>query len=315
MKFLVLGTGGVGGFFGGVLWKSGHEVCFLARGSHLSALKKQGLKINSTSGNWTVPSEQIIKDTKDIDPPDVVLFCVKSYDTEEAAKQLDEALNPHTVILSLQNGIDNEEIIRRIVSRGRIFGGIAYVSSRITAPGEITETGGLQRLVFGPMHGPIDLQAKDVHEAFAHAKIKAELRQDIVGELWKKFIFISSMGSMTALTRLTHGEILASSPTLQLVFEAMQEASAVAKAHGVILDPIDPQRVIEGLRRFDSGTRSSLYFDLINEKPLEIEALNGTIVRLAEKYGINVPVHRTLYAGLLPYHRKHVQNRDESSAT
>lgn len=312
MRFFVFGTGGMGGFFGGKLLQAGHHVRFLARGPHLQAMKKGGLKIHSSAGTWTTPPDTALESTKESEPVDVVLFCVKAYDTEAAAKQLDPVLSPHTIILSLQNGVENEEIIRRHIPRGRVYGGIAYISSRITAPGEITETGGLQRIVFGPMHGPIDRQAKDVHEAFAKSDIRAELRQEIVGELWKKFVFISSMGSMTAVTRLNQGEILASRPTLDVVFRAMHEATAVGKAHGVTIEAIDPARVIEGLKRFDSGTRSSMYFDLINEKPMEVEALNGTIVRLGTSYGIDTPIHRTLYSALLPYHLKHLQKRDES---
>lgn len=307
MQYLVAGTGGVGGYFGGVLARHGLPVWFLARGAHLEAMRSSGLHIRSSSGEWTVPAKTMTDDAAKARPVGVVLFCVKSYDTEAAARQIASALTPDTVVISLQNGIDNEEKLQQLLPRITIYGGAAYVSARITAPGEITETGGLQRIVMGPIRGPIDRQATQVHSAFVNAGIRTELRQDIRTELWKKYIFITAMGSMTAVTRMNHGEMLASKDTMDLVFTAMEEAGDIAAAKGVAVEPLNRQKVIEGLQRFDRNTRSSMYYDLAAGKPLELEALNGTIVRMGKELGIPTPVHEMIYSSLLPHHRKNLQ--------
>lgn len=304
MRFLIFGTGGVGGYFGAKLAHAGEEVWFLGRGSHLEAMKKKGLRIHSTSGEMHVPPGKMTDRVEEIPSPDVVLFCVKSYDTEAAAEKLSTILADSSIVLSLQNGIDNEEKILSKLQKGQIYAGAAYISSRIAAPGEITETGGVQRIVFGPFNRPIDKQAAALQAAFTSSGIKAELRQEMIEELWRKFIFITSMGSMTALTRLTHGEMLLSAQTMAVVFDAMKEAYLVASTKGIPIAPVDPQKVLEGLKRFDPETRSSMYYDLINGKPMELEELNGTLVRLGKSLHVPTPIHRTIYAGLLPFHLK-----------
>ncbi len=307
MRILVFGTGGVGGYFGAVLARAGEDVWFLSRGAHGEAMKKKGLRVLSTAGEMLVPASKVADRLEQVPSPDLVLFCVKSYDTEAAADTLNRILTDTSIVLSLQNGIDNEEILASRLKRGRVDAGVAYISSRITAPGEITETGGLQRIVFGPYGRPAGELERSILNAFLHAGIRAELSENIVEELWRKFIFITSMGSLTALTRLTHGEMLASGETMALVFDAMKETEAVVRAKGISLSPVDPEKILAGLRRFDPETRSSMYYDLINGKPLEIEALNGSIVKLGEALGVPTPIHRTIYASLLPFHKKHLQ--------
>ncbi|MEK6565806.1 MAG: ketopantoate reductase family protein, partial [Bacteroidota bacterium] len=244
---------------------------------------------------------------------DVVFFCVKSFDTESAASQLDPVLTDRTVVICLQNGIDNEEKIQKIIKRGTVFGGAAYVSARITAPGEVTETGGLQRIVFGPMDSSPDSRAQEILDVMTKAGISAALNPNIEQELWRKFAFITSMGSMTALSRLTQGEIFSSKETMDLVFEAMREVETVGRAKGVDIQALERKKVLEGIKRFDPDTRSSMYYDLLSEKPMEIEALNGTVVRLGKKLGVPTPIQRTIYAALLPHHLKHLLQRSSKS--
>ncbi|MEK6754879.1 MAG: ketopantoate reductase family protein [Bacteroidota bacterium] len=307
MRFLVFGTGGVGGFFGAKLAHAGEDVWFIARGKHLEALKAEGLHIKSTAGDFTIPSGKMTHDLSHVGTADVVLFCVKSYDTERAARQIASILHENSIVLCLQNGVNNEEKIERIITRGTVYGGVAYISARITAPGVITESGGFQRIVFGPLRGPIGDRALQIQRSFVQAGVKCDVRDDVVKEIWKKYIFIASMGSFTALSRLTQGEILANRHTLALVFDAMREVQEIAWKLGVDVEPLDEAKVTEGLKRFDSDTRSSLYYDLVNEKPMEIEALNGNVVQLGQELGVPTPIHRVIYTTLLPYHLKHVE--------
>ncbi len=311
MKFLIHGAGGVGGFFGAKLLNAGEDVRFLARGKHLEAGRSNGLRVLTTQGNFSIPSNRVTGTIADIGAGvgsvDVVLFCVKSYDTETAAGQLAPVLTDRTVIIPLQNGVDNEEKIQRMITKGIVYGGVAYMSSRITGPGEITETGGSQRIAFGPIDGKITERAKEILAVFQRAGMNVELKEDIIKELWRKFIFITTMGAFTALSRLSQGEILAVPEAISLVFEAMKEVEAVAQAKGLGIEPLDREKVIAGLKRFGPTTRSSMYFDLVNEKPMEIEALNGIVVRLGKELGVPTPIHQTIYAALLPYHLKHVK--------
>jgi 2-dehydropantoate 2-reductase len=304
-----MGTGGVGGFFGAKLATAGEDVWFVARGKHFVAMKEHGVKVTSTGGTFIIPPEKVTDDPASIAVADVVLFCVKAYDTEAAARQISPLLTNDSIVLSLQNGVDNVEKIRQQLDRGLAYAGAAYISARITAPGEITESGGFQRIVFGPSSGPVNSRARDIHSSFLRAGVKCDLQDDINKELWRKFIFIASMGALTALSRLTHGEILSNPRILSLTFDAMREIQAIAWKLGIDVEPIDEKKVVEGLKRFDPDTRSSMYFDLVSGRPIEIEALNGTVVRFGEQLGIPTPIHRVIYASLLPHHLKHVQLR------
>jgi len=309
MRFLILGTGGVGGYFGAKLAQAGNDVWFIARGEHLRAMKASGLRIRSTGGEFVIPPGKMTDAPRDAGSPDVVLFCVKSYDTETAALQLAPILQKDSIVLSLQNGIDNEEKIKGLIPHGHVYGGVAYVSARITAPGEITETGGFQRIVFGPMDGPISEPAREIHRSLAGAGIKCDLRETVLNDLWNKLLFIASMGSFAAMSRLTQGEIIAQPETISLVFRAMHEVEALAWKRGVNIEPLNERKMLESMKRFHGDTRSSMYYDLINQKPLEVEALNGTVVRLGRELGIPTPIHDVIYAALLPYHLKHLRLR------
>jgi 2-dehydropantoate 2-reductase len=304
-----MGTGGIGGFFGAKLAAAGEEVWFVARGKHLEAMKNHGLKVTSTSGTFTISPEKITGEPASIESADVVLFCVKAYDTETAALQISPILTDDSIVVSLQNGVDNIEKIRKQLHHGLVYAGAAYISARISAPGEITESGGFQRIVFGPSGAPMASRAKDIHASFLHAGIKCDLQDDIQKELWRKYIFISCMGALTALSRLTHGEIISNPTTLALMFDAMREIQAIAWKLGIEVEPIDEMKVLDGLRRFDPDTRSSMYFDLVSGKPMEVEALNGTVVRFGEQLDIATPIHRVMYASLLPHHLNHMRQR------
>jgi 2-dehydropantoate 2-reductase len=309
MRYVIIGTGGIGGYFGARLHAAGEDVWFVARGAHLRAMREHGLKVISTGGTFTVPPQKVAGEPTSIGHADVVLVCVKTYDTEDATQQMSPLLTDDTLVLSLQNGVDNVQKIQRLLLHGHAHGGVAYISSRITAPGEITEVGGFQRIVLGSSSPPLDSRIRAVHEGFLRSGVKCDIQEDINKELWKKFIFIASMGAMTALSRLTHGEILSNPRTLSLTFDAMREIQAIAWKLGVDVEPVDESKVLEGLKRFDPSTRSSMYFDLVSGKPMEIEALNGTVVRFGEQLGIPTPIHRVIYASLLPHHLKHVQQR------
>jgi len=302
MKFLIAGTGGVGGFFGAKIAAAGNDVWFLARGKHLEAMKKNGLHVHSGQNTYTVGPERIIAHPREADRPDVVLFCVKSYDNETTAAQLLDSPARTSMILSLQNGIANEDVLREHLPEAVIIGGVAYISARIDSPGSIVETGGFQRIVFGAFDIAQAPLLEPLSACFAQAQIRADLSTDIRKELWKKFIFISAMSAVSAVTRLTQGEILDVEETRMLVFNAMKETETVGIASGIALEPLIKENVFESMARFSRGTRASMAFDLVNKKPMELDALSGTVVRLGAQLGVPTPIHHTLYAALIPHH-------------
>ncbi len=308
MKFLVFGTGGIGGYFGSKLAAAGEDVWFLARGKHLEAMKVHGLKVDSAQEHLRVGPDKITGNIADVRNVDVVLFCVKSYDTETAARQLAPALKKDSVVICLQNGIDNEDKIARIIPTGKVFGGVAYVYSTITAPGEITRYEGPAKIVFGPLDNRVDDRCHEIHRILQKAGIQADLSANIESDLWKKFIFITGASGVTALTRLTLGELLANPETRSLIRSAMEETKSIASAKSIRLDDNLIDTFFDTLGKFKNDTRSSLYFDLANEKPMEIEGLAGTVVRMGAELRIPTPIQRTIYASLLPYHLKHSQN-------
>ena len=309
MRLAVIGAGGVGGYFGAMLHAAGEDVVFTARGEHLRAMQHRGLRVVTPEATLQVPPGACTDG--DLRDPETVLFCVKSYDTPEAAAALGPRLREGTVVVSLQNGVENEELIARALPHCAVFGGVSYIYSTVTRPGEVTVAPGPRRIVFAPLTDSPRLRAHagQLLEACRRAHISAEIPADIAAEIWKKFIFITGAGGLTALTRLTLAEILAVDATRELLAEAMRETLAVARARGVAVPQDFLNGVFATLRKFDNTTRSSLYYDLMNGKPMELEALPGTVVRLGAAHGVPTPVNRTIFAALLPYHIHNSQRR------
>jgi 2-dehydropantoate 2-reductase len=310
MKFIVMGTGGVGGYFGARLFQSGQSVMFVGRGSHLEAMTRSGLRVVTRGETMLIPPRVIVGSVSALEPADVVLVCVKSYDTESTAKLLAPVLHQDTVVISLQNGVDNEEKILHSIPTGRVFGGIAYIYATITRPGEVTESGGPRKIQFAPFPGAGEedfVAARRIREVCLRAGIDADVPDDIQAALWKKFIFITGAAGITALTRLTLGEILAVEPTRRLLLDAMRETESVARAKGIAIEPGFLDATFASLKKFDNATRSSLYYDLTHEKPMELEALAGTVVRFGRDTGVPTPIQRVIYSSLLPHHLRHTQ--------
>jgi 2-dehydropantoate 2-reductase len=309
MKFVVVGTGGVGGYFGGLLASAGVETWFLARGAHLAAMRASGLRIHAADRELTIPPGRMTDDPRDAGHADVVLFCVKGYDTEAAAATTTPLLTGDTVVINLQNGVEKEERLARLLPCGTVYGGVAFIYATVTAPGVITASPGVRRLIFGPLESNAteSSRAAAVLNTMTAAGVPAVLSPEIRVEIWKKFVFISAVGGLTALTRLTIGELLAASETRALLEDAMRETAAVARSRGIRLPADTVDGFLSRLSSMTQSTRSSLHYDLVHNKPLEIEELSGTVVRLGLAAGIPTPVHRFIHAALLPHHRSAIR--------
>jgi 2-dehydropantoate 2-reductase len=300
MRIVVVGSGGVGGYFGAKLARAGEEVTFVARGAHLQAIRERGLRIRSAAeGEWCVKAPAVA--TLDGHAPaDLVLFCVKSYDTEEAARLVRPAVGPLTGILSLQNGVDNEERLERVLGAGHVMGGVTWVFSKIEAPGVIAhqQTG---RIVFGEMNGTPSVRATAFAEACRRASIQAEMAPDIRGMLWQKYVFLTAFAGATALTRLP-ARYLRDVPEVHRLWRLqLEELLALAEAERVGLDPGVMDRSIKYLDGLAPTNYSSLYHDLVQGKRLELDALHGHAVNLSERHRVPTPTLFAVYAALRPY--------------
>jgi 2-dehydropantoate 2-reductase len=300
LKVAVFGTGGVGGYFGGRLAQAGAQVHLIARGAHLESLRDKGLRVRSVRGDFDL-SLPATDDPVDIGPCDFVLFTVKAFHTRPAASQLSPLIGPSTAVVSLQNGVDNEATIAGAVGSSHVMGGIAYIFSEILEPGVVAHTGGPASLVFGEMDGTRSERAKQLLDQCAKAEISAQLSEDIRAGLWSKFAFICAVAGTTAAIRLPLGDIRSTPDSWEMFRRIVEEVCAVAAAEGVDLPPDTVARHVAFAESLEPHGYSSLHFDMTHGRPMEVEALHGTVVRLGRKHGVPVPMAEAVHAVLKPW--------------
>ena len=296
MRIAIVGAGGVGGYFGAKLARAGESVVMLARGAHLDAIRRHGLRVRSAvDGEFTAKADAV-ESFADQAPVDMALFCVKSFDTREAAEALRPVLGRDTGVVSLQNGVDNEEILDDVLGAGRALGGAAFVFSTIESPGVIAHTL-LGRIVFGELDGRVSERATRLRDALAAAGVPVELSTEVRRVLWEKYLLISAQAGTTALTRAPIGVIRQIPETWRLYRRIVEELAAVARAAGVTL----PADVVETIIKNAPTAFSSLHHDLVHGRRLELEALHGHVVRLGERLGVPTPTVFAVYAALKPH--------------
>ena len=300
MRIAIMGSGALGGFFGGLLARSGQDVTFIARGAHLEAIRSFGLVVKSAMlGDFSV-SAPATDDPREIGPVDLVLVSVKTYDLDAAAAQLSPLVGPQTAVLPIQNGIDATARIARAVSSDTVLTGVAYVLAVVDGPGVIKHIA-QGRIVLGLLNGGPGVRVDRVAQALRAAGIGCETPPDIRVPLWEKFVLLAATGGVMALTRLPFGPVRDCAETRELCRGAMQEAAAVGRARGVLLPPNLVDRhweMILGLR--PAGTGSMLQ-DLKAGRRLELEALNGAVVHEGQKAGVPTPLNFAVYGALKPY--------------
>jgi 2-dehydropantoate 2-reductase len=301
MRIAVIGTGGVGGYFGARLAHAGHDVAFVARGAHLAAMRADGLRVTSARGDVVVPDVVATDDVSSLHPVDFVMFCVKLWDAEQAAKLVAPLVASGGVVIAFQNGIDSPEILRHIVGDAHVLGGVAYIAATIDAPGVIAQTGSMAKLRVGAFDDRLSDRAAAFVDACTSAGIEAEVAADVRRAIWDKFVFLAALSGVTALSRQCVGEVR-SDPDLRATFEAaMREGLALAGARNVTLgdDFLAKQmRTIDGL---PAEMRSSMQNDLLAGRRLEAPWLCGRIASSSAEENLAAPVNATIYAGLKPY--------------
>jgi 2-dehydropantoate 2-reductase len=303
MKIAVMGAGGIGGYFGGLLARAGEDVTFIARGRHLEAIQKNGLQVRSAAGDFHV-RPTATPDPAAVGPVDLVLFCVKGSDTDAAGLQIRPMVGSQTVVLCLLNGVDNEEKLAARLGDGHVMAGVVHILSTISAPGVISQTAGPRSLKFGEEDGRLTPRAERILALLKGAGIQAELSTRIQVDLWEKFLFICAQGGVTALARLCIGEILGCAETARLYRDVMEEVAAVGRAKGVPLAADAVDRAMAFARGLQPGMRSSLAYDLSLGNRLEVETLAGSVVRYGREAGVPTPFNFAIYACLKPHHEK-----------
>ena len=295
MRVLVMGTGAMGGYYGGRLALAGNDVVFVARGKNLVTLRQQGLQVRSFDGDFTVPHLRVTSDPKDAGLCEVVLVCVKAYDTPAAGAAMRPAIGPDTIVLSLQNGVESEEILRQILGLPALMGALAQIGAELFAPGVVQHVSG-GRIVFGEFDGTRSERACKLEELFDAAGIQQHVSERIAVRLWEKLAWNAAFNALTAIMRCTVGALLTHPDGWTLVRQTMNEVSDVAHSIGVQVDASQIEPTIDRSLRELSAVRTSMMQDVEQRKRLEHDAINGAVIRAAARSGVPVPVNRTLHA-------------------
>lgn len=292
MKIAMMGSGGVGGLIGARLAHAGCDVSFIARGAHLAAMRSHGLTLESPVGNVHLPKPRVTDDPGSLGPVDLVIFSVKLWDTEAAARQILPLIGPETGVISLQNGVKKDDILRPIVGEKALMGGVAYMGTAISRPGVIQHTGTMQRVVFGEYDGRRSKRAEGLLEWCRKGGLDAAISDDIRRTLWEKFAFLVAMAAVTATIRLPIGPIRSHPMTRKFYLDAMREAAAVGRAHGVRLPEDFAEERMAFVDTLPATMTASMHHDLERGNPLEVEWLSGSVVELGAAVGVPTPIHR-----------------------
>lgn len=304
MKILIMGTGGVGGYYGGLLAQQGNEVTFISRGAHLYAIRHEGLKVKSVHGDFTVFPANATEDPAKVEPVDLILFCVKTYGTDEAAEAIRPAVGPQTVVMSLQNGIDAAERIGKVIGPEHVLGGVTWLSSAVEAPGVIRQVSQFRRIVLGELDGGTSQRTQSIYEVLNQTGITVEISEDIQKVLWTKLVFIAAVSSVGSLTRMPMGDYRSIPETRSLLSRIMQEVEAVARAQGVNLEGDVVQKWLEFVDEAAPQMKPSMQLDVETNRRTELESMVGVIGRKGRELGVSTPVADFVYASLLPIELK-----------
>ena len=306
MRTVIMGTGGLGGYFGALLARAGGDVTFIARGANLQALRERGLTVRSANGDFTLPDVQACADPAGMPEADFVLFCVKTYGVADATALLQPVVGPGTVLLTLQNGVDTPTDLQHAFGRGTVLAGITRTGSTLVEPGVIEQPTRDRAIEFGHLDADGAAALEPVRSLLEAADIPVVVSPDIRKRLWEKLVLISAFAGLSALTGLSPNQLLARQPTRSVYARVMEEAAAVARAADVTLAPGIAAEILAYLDAEGELGSASMAVDFQHRRRTEIEAINGAVVRHGQRLGVPTPVNETIYAALVVmdgYHR------------
>ena len=300
MKIAVMGTGGTGGYFGGLLARAEHDVTFVARGAHLKAIQERGLRVDSVNdGTFTVKG-QALDDTTTAREQELVLFAVKMYQNAAAIEKVRPMVGAGTVVLTLQNGIDNWEQLAAAFGEPKVLIGSCYMEGRVVEPGVVSQ-GGPGSVTFGEIQPGTTERCKHLFQVFKDAGWRVDLEENMMSMLWKKFSYIAGSAAVCAATNSVYEEMRTVPETRALIQGAIEEALAVGRARGAPIMEDSLQWAIDSLDRFPPQGRASLAKDFLEGRQVELEGMNGTVVRMGREAGVPTPINEALYAILKPW--------------
>jgi 2-dehydropantoate 2-reductase len=300
MHIVVFGAGGVGGYFGGRLAKAGENVTFIARGQHLHAMLTEGLKVKSIIGDFIVQNVMATDDPSTVKDIDAVLMCVKTWQLSQAATSMLPVIGPETFVVPLENGVQAPAQLYEMLGAEHVIGGLCRIASHIVAPGYIQHNAIDPFVAFGELNNRNSSRTQNLLECFKRAGVNAEIPSDINVAMWKKFLFISAVSGIGALTRAPIGLIRSLPETRQMLKAALQECYQVALAQGIHLEPGSVTETLSFIDTLPPGTIPSMQRDIMDGRPSELEAQNGAIVNMGHSCNIPTPVHAFIYHSLFP---------------
>jgi 2-dehydropantoate 2-reductase len=303
MRVAVVGTGGVGGYFGGRLAQAGQQVVFIARGEHLRALQSTGLRVESILGDFSINPVQAVEDPAQAGPVEVVLVAVKAWQVSEAAELIKPVVTPETMVIPLGNGVEAPEHLIAALGPEPVLGGLCRISSFIAAPGHIRHTGIEPIVVFGELDRDSQ-RAVSLQEAFVQAGVNARVSSDIRQEMWEKFLFIVGLSGVGAVTRAPAGIIRTVPESRGLLEQVLSEVISVGQACGISLGAEHRARTLQVIDGLPGETLASMQRDILEGKPSELEYQTGAVVRLGRTHHVPTPANEFLYAALLPQERR-----------
>jgi 2-dehydropantoate 2-reductase len=299
MRIAVMGAGSIGGYFGGMLSLGGNEVTLIARGAHLEAIRRGGLRVVTDDGEFTVQCEAT-DDPRQAGRFDLVLLTVKTYHNQEAVPVMRPMVGEETTVLCLQNGIDSYEAAAQELGSGWVLPGAAYIDANLEGPGVVRQTGGVE-IVFGELESVDSPRGEMILETLRTAGIPAQLSDDIKRTLWTKFLFIATTAGVMSLSRQTMAQLMPLPEWRKVIVGCMKEIEAVGRASGAGLDPNIVQDTIDYIEGALDEMHASMHADIVAGRPLELEALNGAVVRAGLSTVLPTPINDVIYAALKPF--------------
>ena len=306
MNIAVMGAGSVGGYLGGMLAQAGNRVALIARGPHLEALRSAGLRLITPGQDTTFAYPRDVFATDDpgsVGPVELVLLTVKTYHNPQAVAAMPPLLGPETPILGLQNGVDSYREAAGALGQHRVLPGAVYIEASVPEPGVVRQVGDVVRVVFGELARTDSPRGQKILETLKSAGIAAEFTLDIRKALWSKILFIATMAGVTSMSRRTMAQLMPEPRWREVIVGCLREIEAVARVSGVNLDPDIVDDTLEYIDGSVEDLSASMYADLLAGRPLELEALNGAVVRAGEVVGVPTPINDVIDAMLKPYEK------------
>lgn len=304
MKILIYGAGGIGGYFGGRLAQAGNSVSMIARGNHLKAIKKDGLIVESVNGNFNVIPSLVTDKLEEVETPELIILGVKSWQIPEVAQELKSVVKNNMMVLPLQNGANNVENLMKVLPKENILGGLCHIVSFVAAPGKIKHVGFEPKITFGELDNSKSPRVQKLNEVFTQAGITNVVAEDIILEIWKKFLFITTISALGGLTRVPLGEMRKSEYLMGVMKKTSEEIKNVANAKGIGLNEGHVNAAFEVIHSLDLNTTASTQRDIMEGKPSELENFNGYIVEEGNRLGILTPANQFIYECLLPMEKQ-----------